>query len=131
VSVALVAASVHSAWAAPMGRLLELPGARGLLYTFWLVAGSGTAVSVLLGYRAMRQRDLPQQRPWIVRVFAIGLGAGTHLLTLGLGGAIGGDSDRSIALLQTFGWAINLALAAWIIDRRPIPRSALSGVPTP
>ena len=51
--------------------------------------------------------------------FAIGLGAATQVFTLGFGEGIFGESELSVALLNGAGWAINLAVAEWIIRRTP------------
>ena len=94
-----------------------------LLYLFRLLAGSGMAVSLVLGYTAIRRRDIARHTAWMTRAYALALGAGTQVFTLGIGEAIFGVNDRSIALLQGAGWAINLAVAEWIIRRRPTVRS--------
>lgn len=99
-----------------------------LLYLFRLLAGSGMAVSLVLGYTAIRQRDIARHRAWMIRAYALAMGAGTQVFTLGIGEAIFGVSDRSIALLQGAGWAINLAVAEWIIRRRPTVRSTSGAV---
>ena len=57
----------------------------------------------------------------MMRGYAIGLGAGTQSLTLGnwflIVGAAPGELSR--ALLMGAGWAINLAVAEWLVRRRP------------
>ena len=55
----------------------------------------------------------------MIRAFAIGLGAATQVFTLGFGEGIFGESQLSIALLNGAGWAINLAVAEWVIRRTP------------
>jgi hypothetical protein len=52
----------------------------------------------------------------MMRGYAIGLGAGTPVLTLLVGELIAGPpSELSRALLMGAGWVINLAVAEWII----------------
>jgi len=99
-----------------------------LLYLFRLLAGSGMAVSLVLGYTAIRRRDIARHRAWMIRAYALALGAGTQVFTLGIGEPVFGVSDRSIALLQGAGWGINLAVAEWIIRRRPTARSTSGAV---
>jgi len=99
-----------------------------LLYLFRLLAGSGMAVSLVLGHAAIRRRDLVRHKAWMIRAYAIALGAGTQVFTLGFGEALFGVSDRSIALLQGAGWAINLAVAEWIVRRRPAATSTRGAV---
>jgi uncharacterized membrane protein len=90
-----------------------------LLFLLRLLASAGLAMSIILGFRAITQRRLPQHRAWMIRAFALGLGAATQVFTLGFGEAIFGESELSIALLNGAGWAINLAVAEWLIRRTP------------
>jgi Predicted membrane protein (DUF2306) len=101
-------------------------GTGELLYLFRLLAGIGMALSIAFGFAAIRRRDIPAHRAWMIRAVAIGLGAGTQVFTLGFGESIFGDSELSVALLNGAGWAINLAVAEWVIRRgarRPARRS--------
>jgi uncharacterized membrane protein len=95
-----------------------------LLFGFRLLAGSGMATSLVLGTLAIRRRDVARHRAWMIRAYAIALGAGTQVFTLGIGETIVEASDLSEALLQGAGWAINLAVAEWVIRRQPARRSA-------
>jgi hypothetical protein len=90
-----------------------------LLFVFRLLAAAGLALCIILGFRAIRQRRLTRHRAWMIRAFAIGLGAATQVFTLGFGEGIFGESELSVALLNGAGWAINLAVAEWIIRRTP------------
>jgi hypothetical protein len=94
-----------------------LPDSSLLLFFFRLLAAAGLALSIILGFRAIRQRRLPQHRAWMIRAFAVGLGAATQVFTLGFGEAIFGRTELSIAVLNGAGWAINLAVAEWLIRR--------------
>ena len=63
-----------------------------------------------------------RHRAWMMRGYAIGLGAGTQVLTLLAGELIvGPPSELSRALLMGAGWVINLAVAEWAIRKRPAP----------
>jgi uncharacterized membrane protein len=95
-----------------------------LLFLFRLLAGSGLATSLVLGTLAIRRRDVARHRAWMIRAYALALGAGTQVFTLGVGEAIFGAGDLSEALLQGAGWAINLAVAEWLIRRQPARRCA-------
>ncbi|MGP3917251.1 DUF2306 domain-containing protein [Nonomuraea sp. 10N515B] len=105
---------------------LFYPRAEGgdLLFAFRLLAGSGMATSLVLGVLAIKRRDVARHRAWTTRAYALALGAGTQVFTLGIGEAILGASDLSEALLQGAGWTINLAVAEWFIRRQPARRSA-------
>jgi uncharacterized membrane protein len=90
-----------------------------LLYGFRLLVASAMAASIIVGFQAIRHGHVASHRAWMTRAYALGLGAGTHVFTLGIGQAIVGTSDLSTALLQGSGWAINLAIAEWFIHRQP------------
>lgn len=96
--------------------------ASDLLYIFRLLFGAGMVLAIILGYFAIRQGDIRQHRAWMVRAYAIGLGAGTQVLT-GMAGALllGTPSEFENALLMGAAWVINLAVAEWII-RKPSTR---------
>ena len=98
---------------------VTLPYSSPLLFVFRLLAAAGLGLCIILGFRAIRQRRLAQHRAWMIRAFAIGLGAATQVFTLGFGEVIFGKGELSIALLNGAGWAINLAVAEWLIRRTP------------
>ena len=61
---------------------------------------------------------------WMLRGYAIGMGAGTQALTLMAGEMIvGPPSEFSRAILMGAAWVINLAVAEWIIRKRPTLRA--------
>ena len=105
-------------WMAQFYELPELDGA--LLYAFRLLFGWLMAAAIVLGFAAIRRGDVRGHRAWMMRGYAIGLGAGTQVLTLLAGEMVAGPpSVLGRALLMGAGWAINLAIAEWIIRRRP------------
>ena len=90
-----------------------------LLYGFRLLFGSAMVLSILLGLAAILRRDILRHRAWMIRGYAIGLGAGTQFLTNVPWILIFGTPDGlSRDLLMGAGWAINLVVAEWIIRRR-------------
>jgi uncharacterized membrane protein len=93
------------------------------LYVMRLLFGSAMIACVILGFLAVRRRDLVQHGAWMTRGYAIALGGGTqallHLLWL-LGP--GKPSVAARAVLMGAGWIINLAVAEWIIRRRTVYR---------
>ena len=94
-------------------------GASDLLFVLRLLFGSGMILSIALGYAAIRRRDIIQHRAWMTRAYAIGLGAGTQVLTGMVGELIAGPpNELGNALLMGAGWAINLAVAEWSIRKR-------------
>jgi uncharacterized membrane protein len=96
-----------------------VPADNALLHAFRLLAGSGMAVSLVLGYAAIRQGEVERHQGWMRRAYAIGQGAGTQALILILPILIFGVlDDMSRALLMGAAWVINLAVAEWLIRRR-------------
>jgi uncharacterized membrane protein len=106
--VAALLAAVSGLWLA----FLHFPADSGvLLFVFRLFAGLGTVLFIILAFTAIRRRDITHHRAWMIRAYAIGLGAGTQVFTLGFGEALFGTTQLSVALLNGAGWAINLAVA--------------------
>jgi len=95
------------------------PGDGELLYILRLIFGLAMVVSIVLGFAVILRGKVNQHRAWMMRGYAIGLGAGTQVLTL-LGGAaiIGPLSELGRALLMGAAWVINLAVAEWVIRKR-------------
>jgi Predicted membrane protein (DUF2306) len=89
-----------------------------LAYAFRLAFGSGMAASLVLGFDAIRRGQVAHHRAWMARAYALALGAGTQVFTLGLGNAVFGNSDLSTAVGLGAGWAINLALVEYFIRAR-------------
>ena len=94
------------------------PGTGDLLFVLRLLVGGAMAASIVLGVRAVRAHDLAAHRAWMVRAYALGLGAGTQVFTEGLGGAALGTGEVRTDLAKGAGWAINLLVAEWVL-RRP------------
>ena len=127
VPCALVAA-LSALWMTQFyARGVELPASfdGALLYFIRLLVGSAMAVFLCLGVAAVRTRDIPRHRAWMMRSYALGLGAGTQVFThlpWFLFPSIRGIWART--LFMGAGWAINLAVAEWLILReRRGPRS--------
>ncbi len=98
-----------------------LPPSDGpLLYVFRLLFGAAMVASIILGFITVRRGDVRGHRAWMARGYALGLGAGTQVVTLAVGEMIAGPPpENSRALLMGAAWAINLAVAEWAIRRRP------------
>jgi uncharacterized membrane protein len=126
----------HPAWHRRAGRVLVVAGtgvalsalwlnqfvpnqaaAREVLYPVRAAFGVGLIVAIALGFRAIRRGDITGHRAWMVRSYAIGLVAGTQVLTLALGGAVLGTGELATALLMVSAWAVNLAVAEVAIRR--------------
>jgi hypothetical protein len=79
------------------------------------------AACIVLGFTAIRRRDIDSHRAWMTRSYALALGAGTQVFTQGLGEAILGTHEGTRDVLLASAWVINLAVAEYVI-RRPARR---------
>jgi uncharacterized membrane protein YozB (DUF420 family) len=107
------------------------PGTGDLLYGLRLLFGSAMAACLVLGFAAVRRRDIPAHRAWMIRARAIGLAAGTQVFTGGIGGAIFGTGVLAADLAKGAGWVINLAIAERAVRRSARRHPALPMGPQP
>jgi uncharacterized membrane protein len=103
------------------------PGTGELSYLFRLAFGSGMAACLVLGISSIRRGEVATHRAWMTRAYALALGAGTQVFTLGLGQAAFGTGPRTYDLMLGAGWVINLAVAEFVIRRRPRDRRSRLG----
>lgn len=91
-----------------------------LLYVIRLAAGSAMALFIVSGITALWRRDFAKHGAWMLRAYAIGLGAGTQAFThIPWILFFGAPNELARALLMATGWAINLVVAEWIVRGRP------------
>jgi hypothetical protein len=94
------------------------------LYGVRLAVGLAMAAAIVLGLRSILRRDIPGHEAWMIRAYALGQGAGTQAvlmlpLILIAGEFLGFKRD----IVMTVAWALNLAVAEWLIrQRKPAPR---------
>ena len=143
----------HRGWHRAAGRVLAPLGLIAALSGLWmahfypwpagdgqavyierLVVGSAMVASIVLALLAVRRRDYATHGVWMIRGYAIGLGAGTQVLTHlpWFVFASGKPGELPRALMMGAGWAINILVAEWIIRRRrisvPVRRSPAAGL---
>lgn len=95
-----------------------------LLYGLWLLFGTALVAAMVLGFTTIRRGDVIRHRAWMMRGYALGLGAGTQVLTLLAGELIAGPpGEFNRALLMGAAWVINLAVAEWAIRKRRTPQA--------
>lgn len=98
-------------------------GTEQLLYVFRLLFGVAMVTAIVVGFTAIKRRNIIRHRAWMIRSYALGLAASTQIFTLGFGAAVFGTGEVSTALLTAAGWVINLGVAEWVIrHRRREPR---------
>jgi uncharacterized membrane protein len=95
-----------------------------LLWAIRLLVGSTMAAAIVLGFTAIRRRDIAAHRAWMIRAYALGLGAGTQAFTEGIGEALFGTGDLSKAISMGSAWVINALVAEWVIQRPSVRRAA-------
>lgn len=103
---------------------LFYPDAPGgdLLWTVRLVVSTLTAAFIVLGFTAIRRRQAKAHRAWMIRAYALSVGAGTQVFTEGIGDAVLGANNLSKALSMTAAWVLNAAVAEWAIRSRTSAR---------
>jgi uncharacterized membrane protein len=109
-----------------MNQFYALPPHDGIaLYILRLIFGLAMFAALILGLFAIRRRDYTAHRAWMTRGYAIGLGAGTQVLTNAPWMMLIGEPDVGTrAVLMGAGWVINVLVAEWIIRRQtasPVP----------
>lgn len=95
-------------------------GTGPVLYWSRLAFGSAMGLCLVLGVVTILGRDVRAHRAWMIRAYALGLGAGTQVVTIGLAQAALGTGTTVTDAATAAGWAINLAVAEAIVR---LPRS--------
>lgn len=101
-----------------------------------VVVGVAMTAALVIAVAAIRRRDVATHRAWMMRGYALGLGAGTQVLThlpWAFTGSMPLGWPRTLAMAA--GWAINLAVAEVLIRRgrrrvTPAPAGRRREVPT-
>lgn len=116
-----------------MARFYPLPATDGsLLFVFRMIFGTAMLASIVLALVAVARHDIPHHGAWMIRAYAIGLGAGTQVFTNLPWVLVAGQPDQfTRALLMGAGWMINLVVAEWVIRTRVLPRSRRSRATRP
>ena len=98
-----------------------------VLYVLRLVFGSYMLVSLIVAVESIRRRDFRSHGAWMVRAYAVGMGAGTQVFTHAPWLLLLGQPTETIrAFLMGAGWMINLVVAEWLIRRRALHRDSAS-----
>lgn len=91
------------------------PGTGPLLFGVRLLVASAMVAFVVLGFLAVRRRDIAAHRAWMIRAYALALGAGSQAFTEGFGVPLFGTGELRGDLYRTAGWLLNLAFAELVI----------------
>ena len=102
-----------------------------VLYVERLVFGTAMLVSLLLAIAAIHRRNFAVHGEWMIRAYAIGMGAGTQVLThLPYYLFVGKPDESTRAVLMGAGWVINVRFAEWIIRRSAARRETVYLAPS-
>lgn len=120
-------AAITGLW---MSHFYPWPAGDGFaLYVVRLIVGSAMLLAMIAGVVAIGRRDFAAHGHWMMRAYALGMGAGTQVVThLPWFILYGRPGERPRLILMTLGWAINVAIAEVII-RSPAPRTRNSAPP--
>ncbi len=104
-----------------MTQFYPWPKGDGAFFSDATLFGSAMLLSIILGVAADYAAEiLSSHGEWMIRGYAIGLGAGTQVLThmpmLLFPGVVGQEMPR--AIMMGAGWIINIVVAEWIIRKR-------------
>jgi uncharacterized membrane protein len=92
------------------------------VYAERLIAGSAMTYALVRGVWTLRQRDFAAHGAWMLRGYALGMGAGTQVLTHAPWFIfVGTPGEASRAVLMALGWAINYVVAEYVIHTRMLP----------
>ena len=105
-----------------MAQVYPWPAGDGeAVYLERLLVGTVMAVAIIRGAWALRQHEYSAHGAWMTRGYALGMGAGTQVLThLPWFVFIGTPGESARAVLMGLGWAINYALAESLIRRQRV-----------
>ena len=131
--------------ALPMGAVAALSGLWMTFFYEWpagdelslavvrTAVGASMTISLVLAVTTVRQRDFRAHRAWVTRGYALGLGAGTQVLTHLPYIAVTGHAPLGWprTFLMALAWGINLGVAEWAIRRSPMGTPVRSRVLVP
>ena len=97
------------------------------LYYVRLVVGVAMTLFILFAINAIRQRNFMRHGDFMIRAYALGLGAGTQVFThlpWIISGGMPSAMSRDAAMAA--GWLINALVAEWVIRKGRIPSVGLN-----
>lgn len=137
----------HPQWHKRCGRLVAAGGVVAALSGIWmtlvyaipvalqgellllvrLVAGTALLAAIVLAVVAAMRGDTARHRAWMIRAYALGLGAGTQvLMLLPWMLLVGAPGTLQRDVLMSLAWLLNLCIAEWLIQKHPAIRLRFS-----
>lgn len=107
-----------------MNQFFEVPSNdRFFVYFLRVLFGGGMAASIVVSVLALRRRDFAAHGAWMMRAYAIALGAGTQVVThlpyvvvSGQSGELPGELPRTIMMGSA--WVLNLVVVELLLRRK-------------
>ncbi len=97
-----------------------VPADRALLHGFRLFFGWAMVFAIACGLVAILRRNVASHQAWMLRAYAIGMGAGTQaLIQIPALMLFGEPDDISRALMMGAGWLVNLMVAEGLLRAAP------------
>lgn len=89
------------------------------LHWIRVLVGAVMGLEILIGLAALGQRSFALHGAWMLRAYALGLGAGTQVVTHSALSLVGASmtTDRRTAAMAA-GWLANALVAEWLVWRR-------------
>ncbi|MFN8589274.1 MAG: DUF2306 domain-containing protein [Candidatus Eisenbacteria bacterium] len=112
-----VIAAVTGLW---MAHFYPWPEGDGVaLYAERLLVGTAMLVALVLAALAIPRRDFVAHGEWMTRAYALGIGAGTQVLThLPWFLLVGKPGETARSVLMGAAWVLNVGVAEWVIRRQ-------------
>jgi len=109
----LALSSFSLLWMFPKDASIIVSGGR-------LVFGAGLAVALVIAMMAIRRRDIAMHRNWMIRAYALGIGATAVSMVFIPIFAITGQPPTGLTadLAFTGSWAFCVILAEWVVRRQ-------------
>ena len=110
--------------------LAEFPDASTwVLISARLAAGLGLSLALIWAIFAIRRGNVEQHRAWMIRAYAVGMGAATISFIMLPIYLITGKPVEGYAadLLFVASWVINIAIAEWVISGQALARRLQQG----
>jgi uncharacterized membrane protein len=122
IGVCGLVAALSGLW---MAQFYAWPAGDGYgVYLERLVFGTAMLASLVMGLDAVRRRNFTSHGAWMTRAYAIGLGAGTQVLThLPFFILVGKPGETGRTVMMGAGWVINVIFAEWRIRKGRLDRS--------
>jgi hypothetical protein len=89
-----------------------------LLYYVRIILGCLMVAFIFFGLFAILKRNIAQHQAWMIRAYALGVGAGTQVLVaIPWLITVGEPSGFTRDILMVTAWGINIMTAEWVISR--------------